>query len=148
MFTKSCLGKCSKICIFMSNKGLMVTNGLLRLPQKAPSDSPKGGAWDAGRPLRLSNFTKIREFLIAGKGQKSGFRRATRPPRGCNEHAVMLQRRPRCNAIAAPLQSRGGLTGSPSSPFGGVRGDCLFASSCLPVVCKNSDFSTVKTAGF
>ena len=90
--------------------------------EKAHSDSPKVGAWDAVRAPRLFIFEKVGEFLIAEKGQKSGRRRATGPLRHRNEHAVMLQRGRRCNAIAAPRQSNKGLAGSPSSPFGGVRG--------------------------
>ena len=73
-------------------------------------------------------------------GPKSGFRRATGPPRGCNGHAVMLQRGRHCKAIAAPLQSNKALTGSPSSPFGGVRGGRLFISDCVTVICKKQWF--------
>ena len=145
MFTKPCSENCSKICFLMSNKGLMTTDGPLRQP---PLNPPRGGAWDAGRPLRLSNFAKVGEFLIAILRSKSGFRRATGPPRGCNEHAVMLQRGRRCNAIAAPLQPHGALTGGPHPALPKGRETCGTVSGCVIATCKNSGFLTEKTARF
>ena len=116
--------------------------------QEAPLTPSKGGAWDAGRALRLSISEKVDEFLIAILRSKSVIRRATGPLLHRNEHAVMLQRGRRCKAIAAPLQPRGALTGSPSSPFGGVRGGRMFVNACLPAVCKSHRFSPEKTARF
>ena len=78
--------------------------------------NPLGGVI---RPLRLFKNTKVREFLIVGKGQKRSSRRATAAPLPCNGMLVGLQRGCRCRAIAAPLQSRKGLTGSPNSPLRG-----------------------------
>ncbi len=127
--------------LFLSRKALMAC-------QEAPLTPSKGGAWDAGRAPRLFISEKVDEFLIAILRPKSVIRRATGPLLHRNEHAVMLQRGRRCKAIAAPLQPRGALTGSPSSPFGGVRGGRLFVSDCVIDSCKNGIFSVVKTARF
>ncbi len=68
------------------------------------------------------------------------------PPRGCNEHAVMLQRGRRCNAIAAPLQSKEGLTGGPHPAFPKGRETYMIVSNCVTMVCKNGGFPVEKTA--
>ena len=116
--------------------------------RKAPSGSPKGERPAASKnPLRapqLSNFEKVGGFLTVVFGQKSGFRRATGPPRGCNGVLVMLQRGRRCRAIAAPLQSNKGLTGPHPGPPQGEGELTPFINTCLPVVCKNSDFLVEK----
>ena len=118
----------------------------------APSGSPKGeGPAASNNPLRaprLSNFAKVGGFLMVVFGPKSGFCRATGPPRGCNEHAVMLQRGCRCNAIAAPRQSKEGLAGGPQPALHKGRETCVIVSGCVTVFCKNSDFSIGKTARF
>ena len=118
----------------------------------APSGSPKGERPAASntsvRAPRLSNFAKVCEFLIAVLESKSGFSRATGPPRGCNEHAVMLQRGRRCNAAEAPLQCKEGLVAGPHHALPKGRETCAIVSGCVTTTCKNSDFSIGKTARF
>ena len=84
----------------------------------APSDSPKGGAWDALKPLRLFKNTKVREFCLAKRGSKSGFGRPMGPLLHRNNGPAVLQRRPRQNAIAAPLRCRKALIATPRGPYG------------------------------
>lgn len=71
-------------------------------PHKSPSNFHEWGTWDTLRPSRLSNFAKLREFLMSENGQKSSWQRATGPSQGCNGVPVVLQRQPRRNSISAP----------------------------------------------
>ena len=106
LFTKYRSPKCMKICFLMTNKAL---SGILRLLRNRPRPQKKRRQ-DALRALRPFIFEKVRKFLIAEKGQKCGRCQAAGPPRGCNGVLVGVQRRPRCNAVRAPLQSREGAT--------------------------------------
>ncbi len=118
----------------------------------APSGSPKGERPAASnnplRAPRLFIFEKVGGFLIVVLGSKRGFCRATGPPRGCNGHAVMLQRGPRCNAIAAPLQSKEGLTGGPHPALPKERETCVIVSGCVIATCKSDGFLSGKIARF
>ena len=107
--------------------------------------NPLGGVI---RPLRLFKNTKVREFLIAVLGLKSGFGRAIGPLLHRNKHAVGLQRRPRCNPIAAPLRSRKGPAARPHPALPKGRETCVIVSGCVIVSCENNDFSTEKTVRF
>ena len=71
---------------------------------------------DPVRPLRLFCFSKLRDFLMPEKWQKSIPRLAARPSRGLNGVLPALQRRPRCNTTRPSLQPRKGLTASQSAP--------------------------------
>ena len=68
------------------------------------------------RPLRLLNFSKLCDFLMPEKWQKSTPRLAVRAPLGCNGVLPALQRRPRCNTTRPSLQPRKGLTADQSGP--------------------------------
>ncbi len=120
---------------------------------KPPPAPPKGRDLRHQSPLkgavrapRLFIFEKLREFLTAGKGQKSGARRAIRAPRHRNEHAVMLQRGRRQNAVRAPLQPRGALAGGPHPARPKGRETCVIVSGCVITSCKSGGFSAEKTA--
>lgn len=63
-----------------------------------------------GRPLRLFWNGEICCFLTSGFVLKSLCSLAVRPFRGCYKAVVRVRRRPRCNAAAALLQPREGLT--------------------------------------
>ena len=71
---------------------------------------------DPRRPLRLVRSEDFAMFLLADFVPKSYLFPAIRPSRGCGGGLVALQRRPRCNAVRALLQSREGLTGPHPGP--------------------------------
>ena len=77
-------------------------------------------------------------------GQKDGALRAIRLSLGCNGAAVRLQRAPRCNPIAAPLQSRKGSAAATSRSSTKVEKEDKNVSGCVAVGCKNDDFSVEK----
>ena len=85
---------------------------------------------------------------MLGFGQKNGALRAIRPSSGCNGAAVRLQRAPRCNPIAAPLQSRKGSAAATSRPFPKVEKKDKNVSGCVAVSCKKGAFSVRKSAIF
>lgn len=68
------------------------------------------------RPLRLLNFSKLHDFLMPEKEQKSTPCLAVRAPLGHNGVLPALQRRPRCNTTRPSLQPRKGLTADQSAP--------------------------------
>lgn len=124
-------------------------------PALGVSKRVSGGDWAPVRPSRLFQNAKNHEFLIAEKERKSGLFRAIRPLWGYRGAAVMLQRAPRCNAIAAPPESNKALTGAQASPLGELEGDSLgdteelaFANICITASCKNHDFPAGKMPDF
>ncbi len=112
--------------------------------KKNTADFPKRGTLDAVRAPRLFVFEKFREFLMAEKGQKSGFFRAIRAPRGCNGGPVELQRWPRCNAIAAPRQSKEGPAASLHPTLSKDRRNSSIINSCVTARCEKYRFLTEK----
>ncbi len=85
--------------------------------REAAGLSPLGEPEGAIRALRLSIFAKLREFLIAVSDPKSTRFRAIAAPRPCNGVPAMLQRRPRCNAVRAPLRPRGAAIATSPRPY-------------------------------
>ena len=69
---------------------------------------------DAGRPLRLFRNKDFACFSTAENRPKSRCFLAVRASRGRNGAAFVVQRQPRRNATAAPLQPRKALTARPS----------------------------------
>ncbi len=66
------------------------------------------------RPLRLFQNSNSRRFLSSVFFLKTYRFSAVRPSRGYSGAAFVMQRRPRCNAVRAPLQPREGLTARPA----------------------------------
>lgn len=73
---------------------------------------------------------------------------ATEALRGCNGAAVALQQAPRCDAIAAPLQIREGLTGSPFPTLFKRKVARMIISIYISTLCKTSVFLTPKEPDF
>ena len=117
-------------------------------PALRESEGASGRTWAPVRASRLFQNAKNHEFLIAEKERKSGLFRAIRPLRGCNGAAVMLQRAPRCNAIAAPPESNKALTGAPALPLWGSWRGTPSANICITASCKNHVFPAGKMPDF
>ena len=122
--------------------------GISVSPPLGVSEEVSGGDWVPVRPSRHFRNAKNHEFLIAEKERKSGLLRAIRPLRGYTGAAVMLQRAPRCNAIAAPPESNKALTGAPALPLWGSWRGPPFANICITTSCKNHDFPAGKMPDF
>ena len=117
MLTKSCSGKCLKICVFESNRGLKGSDGPLRLPQrgetcgfKQPFKGPAAFHFCKSRRVFDCCFG-VKKRVLSSNGAPAGLQRARRhvataAPLGCNSSPVAEQGGPR-GTLPRP-SSRGG----------------------------------------